>query len=79
MNWWVNLMIGRSVMLILSRRNWESVVILSGSRNVGFPYRVQCRSCGFEPVSALTRRVPLPEVLRLQLGPFHCSSKSVDA
>jgi hypothetical protein len=35
--------------------------VLSGSRNLCFPYRVQCRSCGFQPVSALTRRSRCPK------------------
>jgi hypothetical protein len=33
---------------------WESRVS-SGSRGPAFPYRLQCRSCGFEPEDAITR------------------------
>ena len=27
----------------------------SGSRGPAFPYRLQCRACGFEPADAITR------------------------
>jgi predicted Zn-ribbon and HTH transcriptional regulator len=34
--------------------------VSSGSRGPVFPYRLQCRACGFEPVDAMTspRRCP---------------------
>lgn len=34
---------------------------LNGLRSPAFPYRLQCRACGFEPVDAITRPLRCPK------------------